>query len=389
MTPVPPRPADQAAWCRCSVRRRRVAVEGQVVADDRQTEALTPTVLGKPGGERSRLQRAAANVEALLHLGIGRGEGVEQSVAQHAELEIVEQPVDLVAIPRLHPQRVGGLRQRHVLDQIRQLAVEQDAGQVGAQRIADLALDLVDVVDQREQRAVFGDPFGRRLLADSRDAGQVVAGVSAQRREIGVLRRREAVLVRHRFRGESGELADPLHRVQHRDVVADQLQRIAVAGHHQHPIALVLGLGCQRRDHVVGFEPGLGQNGDAERAENLLGDVDLAAELVRRRRSARLVFRVLLQPERLARYVEGRRDMTGLLVTQQIDEHRGEAVDRVGGESALGLEVLGGQRIEGAEGQRVAVEEHQRRLVVSGRFTGLRLRCGLGWAHGVHSRHPV
>ena len=67
--------------------------------------------------------------------------------------------------------------------------------QVGAQRVADLALHRVDLVDQRLQRAVLGDPLGRGLLPHARDAGQVVARVAAQRREVRVLLRGQPVLL--------------------------------------------------------------------------------------------------------------------------------------------------------------------------------------------------
>ncbi len=63
-------------------------------------------VLGQPLPDRAGLQRAAAHVEALVDLGLDGGQRVEQPVAQHPELQVVEQPVDLVAVPRLHPQRV-------------------------------------------------------------------------------------------------------------------------------------------------------------------------------------------------------------------------------------------------------------------------------------------
>ena len=98
--------------------------------------------------------------------------------------------------------------------------------------------------------------------------------------------------------------------------------------------------------------------------------------------------------ERLPRHVEGGRDVGGLFVAQQVDQHRGEAVDRVGGQAALGLEVLGGQRVERPERQRIAVQQHQCRLLV-----GLGFRCrflvggGAGWAHGptlcTAGRHAV
>jgi hypothetical protein len=87
----------------------------------------------------------------LLHFGIGRCERLEQPVPKDTELEVVEQTVDLIAIPRHHPQGVGCLSQRHVLDQLGQVAVEDDVGQVGAQRLSDLALDGVDLIDERLQ----------------------------------------------------------------------------------------------------------------------------------------------------------------------------------------------------------------------------------------------
>ena len=283
--------------------------------------------------------------------------------------------MDLVAVPGLHPQRVGRLCQRHVLDQVGELTVQHHTRQVGPQRVADLALHRVDLVDQGLQRAVLGDPFGRRLLPHTRDAGKVVAGVTAQCREVGVLLRGEAVLLQDGLRSEPGQLADTLAGVEHRDVVADQLQRVAVTGHDQHPVTLVLGLGGQRGDHVVRLEAGLGKHRDAERAEDLLGDVDLTAELIGCGRPARLVLGVLLEPERLPGHVERGRDVGGLLVAQQVDQHGGEPVHRVGGQPALGLEVLGRQCVERPERQRIAVQQHQCRL-----FSRLLGRCTCG--HG-------
>ena len=113
----------------------------------------------------------------------------EQPVAQHPELQVVEQPVHGVAVPRLRPpgRRVDSSARP---DQLGQLAVEQHGGQVRAQRVPGLAPDLVDPVDQVAQRAELADPLRGRLLADARDARQVVRRVAAQRREVRVLLRR-------------------------------------------------------------------------------------------------------------------------------------------------------------------------------------------------------
>ena len=229
------------------------------------------------------------------------------------------------------------------------------------------------------QRAVLDDPLGCGLLPYAGNAGQVVTGIAAQCGEVRILLGGQPVLFDDGLRREAGELADAFAWIEHRHVVANQLQRITVTGDHQHPVALVLTLGGQRRDEVVGFESRLGQHRNAQCAKDFLGDVDLAMELVGGRRPVGLVFRIALGPEGLPGHVERRGDVRRGLVTQQVDQHRGEAVHRVGGQPAAGLEVLRRQGVERPERQRIAVQQHQRRL---GLFLG---RGG----HGPNSMHPV
>ncbi|GMA85045.1 hypothetical protein GCM10025868_02950 [Angustibacter aerolatus] len=64
--------------------------------------------------------------------------------------------------------------------------VAQHALEVLAQVVAGLALDLVDVGHHALQAAVQVDPLGGRLRPDARDAGQVVAALAHQRRQVGV-----------------------------------------------------------------------------------------------------------------------------------------------------------------------------------------------------------
>src|SRR4029077_17500607 len=122
-----------------------------------------------------------------------------------------------------------------------------------------------------------------------------------------------------------------------------QLQRVTITADDQDAVSVVLGLGGQRGNDVVGLETRLGEHGDAECDQHLLGDVDLSAEFVGCGRPACLVLRVLVDAEGLPGYVEGRGAVRRLFVAQQVDQHRGEAVNRVRGQPALGLEVLGGQ----------------------------------------------
>ena len=61
----------------------------------------------------------------------------------------------------------------------------------------------------------------------------------------------------------------------------------------------------------------------------------------------------------LAGHVERDRDVGRRLVAHDVDQHRGEAVDRVGRLPGGGREVLDREREEGPVGQRVPVEQQQ------------------------------
>ena len=184
------------------VERRRVEPGGRPVSGDRQAgerAGTAPEMSGhrdaEPGPRRaeSRWHRSTApgrllargQVEAGLGLGLHRVEVRIQPLAQDAELERVEDLVHRLAVPR--PQHVlGAQRQFQVADQRVELVVAQHTGQVGAQALAGLALDLVDVRHDAVEAAVLADPFGRGLVADAGDAGQVVAGLADQRRLVAV-----------------------------------------------------------------------------------------------------------------------------------------------------------------------------------------------------------
>jgi hypothetical protein len=338
----------------------------------------------EPSSDGARLQRTSLDLEALLRLRLRAGQRGEQALAQHPELQLVEQPVHGLAIPRAHGEVRGHDVERDVPDQLGELTVQQDVREVGAERVARLSLDLVHPVGQRLQRPELPHPLGRGLLADARDAGQVVAGVAAQRGEVRVLLRGEPVAGHDGVGVDPAELRDAARRVQDRDVVADELERVAVAAGDQHPEALGLGLGDQRRDDVVGLEVVDREERDRQRRQHVLDQVDLAAELVRRRRPVRLVLGVALGAERDAGDVEGHRHVCGRLVAHQVDEHRREAVDGVRGLPGAGAEILRGQGEERPVGQRVAVEQEQPALGDGVLDRGGRLLRGAGACGGAH-----
>lgn len=349
--------------------------------DRRDAERLL-SVLGEPAGQLTGAQHRAVQLHAVRDhrggLGLlgARVDGVEPlTQGGVADLQGVQDHRDALAVVR-RPLQVGDrLRQLDAPLQLGEPAVELDGLQVVAQILPGLALDLVDALDQLREGPELVDPLRCRLLADARDAGQVVGRVAAQRREVGVLGGGQSVLLEDLLRREAGQLGDALGRVEDRGVLADQLEGVPVAGDDQHVEALGLGLGGEGGDDVVRLEALDGEAGYVHGVEQLADQLDLPLELVRGLGAVRLVLGELLGPPGLAGDVERHREVCGRLVTQGVGQHRREAVDRVGRLAGRGREVLRGQREERAVRQGVPVHEHQPRSVAGG-AVGL-LRCCL------------
>ena len=291
--------------------------------------------------------------------------------------------MDGVAVPGPHGQLGRADRQRHVPHELGEPAVEHHLGQVRPQCLPRLARHLAGPVDELGQTAEVADPLGRRLLPDPRDARQVVAGVAAQGGEVRVLARAQAVLLLDGRRGHPGEVGDALLRVQHRHGVAHQLVGVPITGDDRHVEPVALGLVGEGGDHVVGLEALGRHHRDGQRGQHLLDQADLPLERIRRARPVRLVRRVLRAAEGLPPEVERHGEVGRTLVTEGVDEHRGEAVDRVGGLAGGGGEVLHREREERAVGQGMPVEQEQPPGPGGGGRDGRRCRC-----HGADPRPP-
>ncbi len=96
----------------------------------------------------------------------------------------------------------------------------------------------------------------------------------------------------------------------------------------------------------------------AQHVGDLVDQRQLAAEQVGGCLPLRLVLGVTLGTKGLLRTVPGDCDGIGLLLTEQLDDHRGEAVHRIGHLTARRRQV-GGEGEEGAVRQVVAVEQGQ------------------------------
>ena len=337
---------------------------------DGHARAALARVRGQPVGHLALAEADAGELEARLvdrlALDVPR---LQQSLAQHPELQGVEQGVHELAVPRLRLEVGGSQLEVEVADELVELPVADHVAEVLAQRLTLLARDLVGVGDDVVEAVVLLEPPGREPGTDARHAGQVVGRLPHDRRELGVAPRRDAVPRLDRLRGHPRELGDAAHRVEHRRPLGDQLEGVAVAGEDQHVEVVGEGLGDQGGDDVVGLVAVLAQVLDLEGVEDLVDERQLAGELVGGLVALGLVLGVLLEAERLPRLVEGDADVGRLLVAQHVDEHRGEPEDRVGVLTRRGREVLDREGEEGTVGQRVAVEQEQTFVLVGHRPT--------------------
>ncbi len=128
--------------------RLDVGVDDTLRPADHHAAASGPCMCVEPGAHCAGSQRLAVEVEAFFCFRLGRRQRREQAIAQHAEFEIVEQLVDLLAVPADEREIVGTGGQGDIAHQLGQFAVGQHRRQVGAQRVADFAAHLFDMVDE-------------------------------------------------------------------------------------------------------------------------------------------------------------------------------------------------------------------------------------------------
>ena len=324
----------------------------------------------EPLGQFTRPQVLTDQVEGLVDRFVDDLKGLEESLAQHPELQPVEQRVHLVSVPRPHDQVLGAHVEIQVAHEMIEVAVADDVPEVGAQALAGLARYLVGPGDHIVEAVVLLDPLGCRLGTDAGHAGEVVGVLPHERGQLGVAAGRQAVLGLDRGRRHPGQFRHSPHGIEHCRAVGDQLERVAVSGEDQHLQPVIERPVGPGGDDVVGLVALLRHERDPQRAQDLLDQRQLTLELLRGLVALGLVFGVLRQPEGLPGQVEGHPDVSRLLVAEHVDEHGGEAVDSVRRLPGGGAEVLHGQREERSVGQGVPVEKEQSRANRSGRRVG-------------------
>ena len=203
------------------------------------------------------------------------------------------------------------------------------------------------------------EQVGRRLVADPGHARDVVGGVALEADEVGHERRGNAVAGLDALGRVDVDVGHAARREQHADVLADELERVAVVRDHARRDALLVGAQAERADDVVGL---VALELDVAVPERLdeRAQVGLLLLEQRRRRLARgLVAGEALEPVHGPR-VPGHDDALRVVVGEQPHEHVGEAEQRVRRE-AVGRRELLRERVVGPVGERVAVDQEEPR----------------------------
>ena len=283
------------------------------------------------------------------------------AVEQVAELEPPEDLLQLGAVRRVEDElrRVAvdvevATHRGELLREARQLGVLRDVPRTRGRQLAR-------VLDHGLERAVLRDQLPCRLVADPGDARDVVARVALQADEVGNLLRGDAVARLDALGRVDVDVRDTARRHHQRDVLAAELERVAVGRDDARLQALGVRARGERRDHVVGLPALELQVPVSERLDDRPEVRELLPQQVRHRLAAFLVDDVRRlgcgRPMDRAR-VPGDGHALRPVVREQLEEHVREPEQRIR-RLAVGRDELLGQREEGAIRQVVAVDDEE------------------------------
>ena len=113
--------------------------------------------------------------------------------------------------------------------------------------------ELLDVLEHLLERAVLRDELAGGLVADPRDARDVVRAVALEPDEVGDLVGPDPVARLDPLGRVDVDVAHAARRHHQADVLGDELERVAVGRDDARPDRRFVGARRERRDHVVGL----------------------------------------------------------------------------------------------------------------------------------------
>ena len=284
--------------------RDRVEIERQLEATPLAGRAGGTRVAPAGGtgrrGDASGRHRAVGRDTAQRLRGVaGRFAGHRrQALDERPELVLAEQPDDRLAVVVAEP---GGLqihRDRQVADDGRQALAHEDLIAMLDELVAQLVrLDIDDPLVERLECPELADELGGRLLPNSWDPGDVVAGIALERLVVDHLSGHQLEPLHDPGRVVEDRVLNPGAGGHEPGLVGHELKHVQVAGDDRRIQATPLSLHDERADDVIGFVAGQLVNGDAQRLDNFADLRELVSEVIRHPLPGRLVLGVLLVSE--------------------------------------------------------------------------------------------
>gem|GEM_PF-3946174 len=195
-------------------------------------------------------------------------------------------------------------------------------GQRGLQVFADLALDFRSVFHHTSQRTVSLQPLHRRFRAALLHARHVVHLVAHQREIIADLVGAHAEFFLNAFNIQRFTA----HRVHQRYALVHQLRHVLIAGGHHHVPTRFAGHISQSADNVVRFHLRNHQHRPAHQAHQIRQGFRLRAQIVRHRRTRRLIVGKHLVAEILTLRVKHHRAIVMHIIRTQPAQHVQHAI---------------------------------------------------------------
>ncbi len=292
---------EQRVLLRAHAQRLRV-VHDEIALDEQRNRCDDDVIAVRDGG--AILERRVADDAAEVELALapadldpgdlhrrGRDRGVElvDAIEERAELEAAEDLLELRAVGRLEHElrRVAvdvevAPHRRELLRRARETGVLGDV-------LAARGRELVGMLDDRFERAVLGDQLAGCLVADAGNTRDVVGGVALQPDEVRHLLGRDAVPGLHPLGRVDVHVGDPARSHHQTDVLAAELERIAVGRDDARLDSRRVGTRRERRDDVVGLPALELEVPVAERLDDRTEVRELLAEQIRHRPAALLV----------------------------------------------------------------------------------------------------
>ena len=283
------------------------------------------------------------------------------SLQQLAELEAPEDLLQLRAIRRVEHElsRVAvdievAAHRRELLRRARELRVLGDVARTRRR-------ELRGVLDHGLERSVLRDQLPGRLVADARDARDVVGRVALEADEVGHLLGRHAVPGLDALRRVDVDVGDAARGHHQADVVAAQLEGVTIGGDDARLDPGRIGAGRERRDHVVRLPALELEVPVAECLDDRPEVRELLAEQVGHRPPALLVDHLRCLGDRSPMDRPGvprNRDALGAVVREQLEQHVREP-EQCTRRLTIGRGQLLRQREERAIGEIVAVDDEE------------------------------